>query len=210
MSDAPQVANAEPGPLRLLATMSLAGLMSGLVIVTVFNATLPGITAHKAELLREAVIQVLPGTSRIQRMVWRQDQLIAAENGAADEAAIFAGFNATGELIGYAIPGTGSGFQDTIRLLYGYHPKEGRIVGLQILDSKETPGSGDKIAKDPDFKANFNDLAVSPKIEAVKKGKKSAPYQIDAITGATISSKAVVRILNEANALWLPRLPNAR
>jgi len=196
----------EPSSTRLIATLGLAGLLSGLIIVSVFEATLPAITAHQAQVLRQAVFQVLPGTTRAQRMAWRQGRLVAAEEGPGDEEAIFAGFDASGARMGYAIPGAGSGFQDTISLLYGYHPDTGRIVGMQILDSRETPGLGDKIYKDPDFRANFQDLAVAPEIQAVKKGKKAAPNQIDAITGATISSKAVVRILNETNARWLPRL----
>jgi electron transport complex protein RnfG len=80
---------------------------------------------------------------------------------------------------------------------------------MEILDSRETPGLGDKIYKDAAFVANFASLSVDPEIVAVKKGNKSAPNQIDAITGATISSKAVVKIINTANALWLPRLEAA-
>jgi len=203
----PPTPAAEPGSVRLVATLGLAGLLSGLIIVSVFEATLPTITAHQAQLLRQAVFQVLPGTTRAQRLAWRRGRLVAAEDGPADEEAIFAGRDAAGALVGYALPGAGPGFQDTISLLYGYRPEQGRICGLQILDSRETPGLGDKIDKDPAFRANFQDLAVHPEIQAVKKGKKAAPHQIDAITGATISSKAVVRILNETNARWLPRLP---
>jgi len=76
----------------------------------------------------------------------------------------------------------------------------------RILESRETPGLGDKIYKDADFVANFRSLSVEPEILAVKKGTKSAANEVDAITGATISSKAVVRIINEGNAKWLPRL----
>jgi len=78
---------------------------------------------------------------------------------------------------------------------------------MEILDSRETPGLGDKIYKDADFVANFDDLAVDPVIKAVKKGLKLAPNEIDAITGATISSKAVVRIINEGRERWEKRLP---
>ena len=55
--------------------------------------------------------------------------------------------------------------------------------------------------------ANFQHLAVDPRILAVKKGTRSAPNEVDAITGATISSKAVVRIINEASRTWVERLP---
>jgi len=56
---------AEPSSARLVATLGLAGLLSGLVIVTVYQTTLPAITAYKAKVLREAVgcCQARPGYS---------------------------------------------------------------------------------------------------------------------------------------------------
>ena len=78
---------------------------------------------------------------------------------------------------------------------------------MEVLESKETPGLGDKIYKDAEFVANFRQLSIEPEIVTVKKGKKSAANEVDAITGATISSKAIVRIINETNDIWLSRLP---
>ena len=101
----------------------------------------------------------------------------------------------------------GPGFQDTIALLYGYRPDEKNVVGMEILESRETPGLGDKIYKDAVFVSGFSALSVEPEIVAVKKGTKSRPNEIDAITGATISSKAVVRIINETHADWSAQLP---
>ncbi len=202
----------EPSPARLIATLSLAGLLSGLIIVGVYELTLPTILAHQAKMLRQAVLKVLPGAVSAQRLAWRDGKFVADEKGPKDEPAIFEAFAADGKRIGYAIPGAGPGFQDIISLLYGYRPQEERIVGMQILDSRETPGLGDKIYKDPAFQANFRSLAIKPEgkegvIKTVKKGTKSAPHEVDAITGATISSKAVVRIINETNDIWLSRLP---
>jgi Na+-translocating ferredoxin:NAD+ oxidoreductase subunit G len=197
---------AEPSSARLVATLGLAGLLSGLVIVSVYQTTLPAITAYKAKVLREAVLRVLPGATRLQRLVYRDGRLIAKEKKGKGEDVVFGGYDADGSLLGYAIPTAGPGFQDTIRLIYGYLPAEHRVVGMEVLESRETPGLGDKIYKDVAFVANFRDLSVDPKIVAVKKGTKAAANEVDAITGATISSKAVVRIINESNALWLSRL----
>ncbi len=129
--------------------------------------------------------------------------------GRADDNTLYAGYGKANRFIGYAIPGEGPGFQDTIKLLYGYLPDQRRIVGMAILDSRETPGLGDKIYKDAEFVANFDHLSVDPQIVTMKKGTKSAPNEIDAITGATISSKAVVRIINQTRTRWEERLPPA-
>jgi electron transport complex protein RnfG len=199
----------EPSSARLIATLGIAGLLSGLIIVAVYEATLPSIQAYQARVLREAVFKVLPGTSTIERMVYQGDGLAPKEEEAKDEEALFAGYDEEGRLVGYAIPGAGPGFQDVIRLLYGYLPDSRKVSGMEILESRETPGLGDKIYKDAAFVANFDALSIDPEILTVKKGTKSAPNEVDAITGATISSKAVVRIINEANAIWLPRIEAA-
>ena len=191
-----------------MATLGVAGLLSGLIIVTVFEATLPTITAYKAKVLREAVFEVLPGIANMQRLVLRNGRLAPKDKEEKDEEAVFGGYDADGRLVGYAIPSAGPGFQDTIALLYGYLPAERKVVGMEILQSRETPGLGDKIYKDSSFVANFDALSIDPQIVTVKKGTKAAANEVDAITGATISSKAVVRIINEGNARWLERLPS--
>jgi Na+-translocating ferredoxin:NAD+ oxidoreductase subunit G len=196
----------DPSSAKLIATLSLAGLLSGLIIVLAFEATLPTITDYKARMLRQAVFKVLPGVSDMRRMVYRDGALTLSEQVQKDDQAIFGGYDQSGKLVGYAIPGAGPGFQDTIRLLYGYLPSKRQVSGMEILESRETPGLGDKIYKDLAFVSSFEALAIDPEIRAVKKGKRTTANEIDAITGATISSKAVVRIINEANQLWLPRL----
>ena len=82
-----------------------------------------------------------------------------------------------------------------------------KVVGMEILESRETPGLGDKIYKDADFVGEFSDLSIEPEIVAVKKGTGTQDNHVDAITGATISAKAVVRIINETHVAWAEQLP---
>lgn len=208
LSSNADTARGEPSSTRLVATLGLAGLLSGLIIVSVYEATLPAIEAYQARVLRAAVFKVLPGIERMQRLVFADGQLLPSEVENKSDQAIFAGYDAQGSLVGYAIPGAGPGFQDIIRLLYGYLPDKRQVSGMEVLESRETPGLGDKIYKDLAFVANFDALAMDPEIQAVKKGTKTQANQVDAITGATISSKAVVRIINEAHQLWFERLPD--
>ncbi|MBD3334912.1 MAG: FMN-binding protein [Candidatus Eisenbacteria bacterium] len=197
-----------PSPLRMILTLGMAGLFSGLILVGIYEVTLPMIKANQARALRQAVFQVVPGSEAMQKLVVRDGRLvIEPEGGAEDEPGIYAAYDANGGFLGYAIPSEGSGFQDVIKLIYGYDPSEKRVIGMQVLESRETPGLGDKIFKDQDFIAEFRDLAVEPRVEAVAKGTAAAPNEVDAITGATISSKAVVKIINQGNDQWLPLLP---
>ena len=196
-----------PGSLRLVLTLAIAGLVSGVAIIGIYESTLPTITANKARELREAVFKVLPGVSQMQALVHRDGELIVVEVPDKVEPVIYGGYDEQGDFVGYAMPAAGPGFQDTIAILYGYKPGEKIVVGMEVLESRETPGLGDKIYKDAEFVGGFSALSVEPEILAVKNGTKSQPNEIDAITGATISSKAVVRIINEAHAAWSAQLP---
>ncbi len=195
-----------PSPLRLVLTLAIAGLVSGVAIIGIYESTLPTITANKARELREAVFKVLPGVSQMQALVYRQGQLVGVDEAGPDESAVYGGYDTDGRFVGYAIPGAGPDFQDTIGLLYGFDPVQKQVLGMEVLESRETPGLGDKIYKDMDFVDDFKALSIEPTIVAVKKGTKSRPNEVNAITGATISSKAIVRIINETHADWSARL----
>ena len=198
---------ANPSSLRLVMTLAIAGLISGIAIIGIYESTLPTITANKARELREAVFKVLPGVSQMQALVYRNGELVAVDEPDKDEPVVYGGYDEMREFVGYAMPAAGPGFQDTIAILYGYKPGEKLVVGMEVLESRETPGLGDKIYKDAEFVGAFSALSIEPEIVAVKKGTKSKPNEIDAITGATISSKAVVRIINEAHTAWSAQLP---
>jgi electron transport complex protein RnfG len=164
------------------------------------------IEANRARALRKAVFKVVPGSSALQRLEHRDGKLVAVTDD-SDGQAIYGAYDDGGRFLGYAIPSQGVGFQDVIRLIYGFDPAKRHVVGLEILESKETPGLGDKIFKDAAFQENFRALEVSPEIVLVKKTTKSAANEVDGISGATISAKAVVKILNAGNKEWLPRIP---
>ncbi len=128
---------------------------------------------------------------------------------------VFLGYGADGVLVGAVITAEGMGYQDNIRLLYAYSFKHRAIVGFIILDSKETPGLGDRVETEPHFLASFErlDARLAPDgggllnpIVTVKQGEKSEPWQIDGITGATITSEAIGNIVNDSANVWLPVL----
>ena len=200
--------------LAMMRTLIVVSGVAGLLIVLVFQWTLPIIKANHARALREAVFQVIPDTSRVETFRLQDDGTLVRLQGENERALkVYAGYSDAGRLTGVAIPAQGQGYQDVIKVIYGYAPHKQKIVGMKVLESKETPGLGDKIGKDPDFLANFNALDVQlgddgktlrNAVEVVKHGNKQQPWQIDAITGATISSKAMGRLLGESVKAWLP------
>ncbi len=103
-----------------------------------------------------------------------------------------------GKPAGWVVKTKGQGYADRIELLVGLGPKADRITGLFILDQKETPGLGAKIT-DAEWRSQFTDKKTTAPLTAVKDGANAAG-EIDAITGATISSRSVCGIINTAVA----------
>ena len=204
----------EPAPeevstFRLVATLAVAGALAGLLIVLVNLHTKPIIDKWKAEQLQLAVYEVLPGVVRYDTFYLVDEELSAELPSGAKESEykrVYVGRDENGETTGVAISRGESGFQDVIMVIFGHDPVTGKLSGMKILDSKETPGLGDKIFKDMNFVDQFFAGPETPMI-GVKEGTgKGEPNEIDMITGATISSKAVIQIINNALAEWKPIL----
>ena len=216
MSGAQAMAPGRANPWQMIRALGGVGILCSLLIVLTFQATLPVITRKKAEALERAVLRVLPGaTTRATYAIDAEGRLHESFENSGAARLIYAGYDEGGDLVGVALEAAGQGFQDVIRLIYGYSPDREQVIGMDVLESKETPGLGDKIYKDAEFLANFEALDVSltadakrlrNPIEAVKKGKKEYPWQIDGITGATISSKVVAEIIRMDVERMLPFL----
>ncbi len=207
MNTKKQETEKEPSSRQLIMSMAIAGFISGVIIITIYLLTFDTIKENKARELRQAVFKVLPDVSQMQKLHFIDNKLVVVQSDGMDDDMIFAGYDKDQQFIGYAIQGKGPGFQDTIHVLFGYLSATDVTSGMEILDSRETPGLGDKIFKDMDFVGEFMNHPMNKPIKAVKKGTKSQDNEIDAITGATISAKAVVRIMNKAFGTWSPRLP---
>jgi electron transport complex protein RnfG len=144
------------------------------------------------------VTEVLGGASRYETVYMDTDGVYKAQpvaDTAGLEERIYVGYDEGDNPVGVAVVGTMAGFQDVIRLIFGYDPNTGELLGMKVLESKETPGLGDKIEKDMTFVGQF--VRVATLIAGVKRGRESgADEEIVMITGATISSQAVIDIIN--------------
>lgn len=98
--------------LRMVVTLGLAGLVSGICLVVAYEQTLPYILENRAAALREAVLRVVPGATAMQRLVAREGKLVVEPDGEGE--AIYAAYGEGGAFVGYAIPGAGNGFADVI------------------------------------------------------------------------------------------------
>jgi electron transport complex protein RnfG len=189
----------DPAAIRLLGTLGVAGALAGLLLVMVHQWTQPRILAHQAAVLEAAIQEVLSGPERYETLFVIDGALspeLPSGVDSLDVERVFVGYDASGQPMGFAIPGAKPGFQDVIRLLFGFDPTTDAVLGMKVLERKETPGLGDKIEKDSSFVGAF--AGVLAPLLGIKAGAGTGdPHEIDMITGATISSRTIITIINE-------------
>ncbi len=203
----------------MVRTLGLVATICGVLIVTAYQGTLDAVNANKKIALERAVFKVIPGAARVDEYVATAAGIQPA-GAASPEGGVkfYAAYDQSGALKGIAAEGAAKGYADTVRVMYAYDPGRQAITGLGVVSMRETPGIGDKIYTDQAFLKNFEALdaklaadmkALANAIRVVKHGSKQNPWEIDAISGATVTSKAVGRGIHESARKLLPLLlPN--
>ena len=206
---------------RLVLTLTVAGALAALALSMVYEATLPAIMANRAKVLKEAVGVVLKEPARVVSLKVEADGLVVDDDVVYQEESgvtrVYFGWNDAGQPIGFAVVGAAYGYgSDPIKLIFGYDAQSKEILGLKVLDHKETPGIGTKIE---DAGTPFVDQWWNPPGDSAKARKRTvarqapvvgiradkAPsddvHEVDMISGATISAKAIIRVVNDAVAV---------
>ena len=197
---------------RLIGTLAGAGAIAGLLIVVAFQWAQPRILAHKAAVLEAAIQEVLHEPASIRTLFLLDGSLTGTAPAGIDTTTltrVYAGLDSAGNVVGYAILGAAPGFADVISLIFGYDATSKQLLGMKVLDNKETPGLGDKIVLDTTFVRAFRGAATP--LKGVKRGSGTgASNEVDLITGATISSRTVVSIVNRSLESTVPLLGAVR
>ena len=202
--------------LRLVRTLMAVTALCGGLIVAVWQWTQPAIAANKKVVLERSVRALIPEAVRIEEYDASIKGITPGKGDPAEGAVRFyAAYDKDGKLNAIAAEGAARGYADTVRVLYGYRQSCECIFGIQVTQMRETPGIGDKIITDPAFLKSFESLDVSltpdlkslfNAVKTVKHGTKQFGWEIDAISGATITSKAVGRGINDSVQKLLPWL----
>ena len=191
---------------KLLAMMTGAGGIAGLLIVSAYTATLPRIEQHQGEVMQVAIKEVLEEPASYDTLYLYNGALTKSVPAGADTKKlerVYLGHDAAGKRVGFAVSAAENGFQDLVTLMFGYDASAHKLIAMKVIGNKETPGLGNKIETDSEFVNGFVNAVVP--INGVKKDRgKSGPSDVVMITGATISSRAVIRIIDNAIARWQP------
>ncbi len=173
----------------LLASSFFFGLL-----IAMTNAALSDrIERNKAAKLNDLTKTLLPGAEIFQPV--EADIQVELPDGAKEKAKIFEVFSGAKERLGWSFNAHGTGFAGPIELVLTVDRDFQKIMGFDVLASSETPGFGDQIKSDYYRKQYAG--APAEQLTLAKSGDPTfVDAQIVAITGATVSSQAIIDIVN--------------
>ena len=156
------------------------------------------IAENNVRALNQAISEIVPGTTKTDKLKIE-----------GYERDVYKCQDAGGKNIGWAVDAQGIGFADKIHLVFGLSADGAQVTGLKVIENVETPGLGNKIAAEGEdaFPTQYKGLKATTPVVLTKKKRNIDNNEIQAITGATISSNAVTKIVNDALALVQSKLP---
>ncbi len=164
----------------------------GLLIAVVNAACLDRIEKNKIEKLNSLMSGLMPKAEQFEKA---ESFTIKTTQGKEFESNIYKAIGSGGVVDGWAFNCQGPGFQDKIELVVSVDKVFARFNGFAILASNETPGFGDRIKNS--FYRNQYIGAPAGELQLVKTGNtETIDSKIVAISGATVSSKSVLNIIN--------------
>lgn len=178
MSDTVVVKKKEAGPVQLVVTLFLISAICAVLLGLVNNITAGPIAAANEAATNAAMQAVLPADSYEQVEYTGGNALVTAVYKAGDA--------------GYVVQVAPSGFGGNLDVMVGVGA-DGTCTGVSIISHAETSGLGSK-ATDPDWQAQF--VGATDLVAVTKDGG-----TINAITGSTITSRAVCDGVNAARAV---------
>ncbi len=170
----------------------VAAFFFGLLIAVTDAAWAPRIEQNKIDKLNRLMGTLLPKGKKYEQKTQLE---ITSSKGRKLTSYVYQALSDTNDCIGWAFNVSGPGFADKIELVVAVDRDFEKFAGYAVLSSNETPGFGDKI-KLPYYRSQF----IAAPVEELMLLRTGDPQKIDAeivaITGATVSSDAIVEIIN--------------
>lgn len=177
--------------IKLGFTLFLFTAISALILAYSNGVTAPEIVKVEEEINNQARMEILPSADAFE--------LVEGIDGAKE---VYKG-TAGGEVVGYTLTMVTSGYGGDLQLAVGIS-NDGTVSGIKVIKHTETPGLGANAIK-PAFSDQYQGKSTESVIEVVKTPP-TADNEVQAITGATITSRAVTKAVNEARDIYTSAL----
>lgn len=174
--------------------LDLKSILAPTLVLTVICLAVSAALAGTNLLTKDKIAeQQLQKAESSRKIVLHEANSFEAEN-AGTEREYYVGKSGE-ETVGYVFETTAKGYGGDVRVMTGISA-EGAITGVIILSHGETPGLGANAEKE-EFRAQYQQTVPSSALELVKY-QTPGEGQVEAMTGATITSTAVTNAVNQA------------
>jgi len=177
--------------IKMIVVLTILSVFSGGLLAAVRNGTKDKIENQQLQFVKgPAISAILEGASN--NPISDRFRLKDAET----ERSFFVGvFN--GEANAVVFESFGKGFGGDLGVMIGVNTKDDKIIGVGITTHSETPGVGSRAKSDPSFAAQFKGIPLAEEFKVKTDGG-----QVDAVSGATVTSRAVSAALTDAGKIY--------
>lgn len=169
--------DADNSIFKIGINLTIACLLSGVIIAATYAVTAPVAAQERVNLKNQAMKELVADAQEFKPIAGKTEWYAAMKDG---------------QVIAYVVPAESKGYGGAIKMLTAVSP-EGKTMDFKILSHNETPGLGDKAGDDKFRKQFAGKDAVAMEVVKVPTDK-----NIQALTGATITSRAVTKGIREA------------
>jgi electron transport complex protein RnfG len=177
--------------IQMVIVLTVLSCVSGGMLAFIKDGTAAQIEYQQLKFVKgPAILEILTGSSNdpITDRFKLQDGDI--------ERSFYVGvFDGKAETVAFEC--TGKGYGGDIGVMVGVNLAQGQLIGAGVTTHQETPGVGARAKTDPAFPAQFKGMDIGQDFQVKTDGG-----EVDALSGATITSRGVCMALNEAKAVY--------
>jgi len=162
---------------KITLNLTMAALLSGIIIAIVFFFTEPIAVLQRIRQKEQSMRELVPAATSFVKIENKEEWYRAEKDG---------------QLLAYLIMTGAKGFDGHIKMFMAATPEQ-KVIGYKVLSHRETPGLGDRA-----FKQKFMDQFTGKDYKNLEVVKIQEEGKITAITGATITSRAVTLAVKTA------------
>ncbi len=177
--------------LQMVGVLTLLCCLSGGLLASLRDSTKDRIENQQLEFVKgPAIRKILEGSTndpikdrfKIKDGEVERSFFVGVINGKADSV---------------AFESSGKGFGGVISMMVGVNLADDKIIGVGVTTHSETPGVGSKAQTDPAFAGQFKGMALKDEFRVKSDGGK-----VDALSGATVTSRGVAVAVTEAAKIY--------
>ncbi len=177
--------------IKMIVVLTILSSFSGGLLAAIRNGTKDKIETQQLTFVKgPAIMAILEGASNAP--IDNRFKIVDQDIERNFFIAVF-----DGKASSVAFESSGKGYGGDIGIMVGVNTFDDKILGVGVTTHSETPGVGSKAKSDPSFTAQFKNTPLAGTFQVKGDGG-----QVDALSGATITSRGISMALSDASAIY--------